>query len=253
MPVKLTVQDPSEVAAPLRGDYKRGADGKFHLMLEGVHPDSAKLAEFRENNVALLKEINEVKRTYEGIDPDVARAALTTDYTALAAKLAVFNGVDVEEYRALKARPDIASVEAALATEKAAHESTRIRHAITTEFLRHGGRESAVDFIVGSAANTFAIENGEVTSKEFSNIRPGERLSVSEWMAQQSSVADFAFKPSAGGGVPKGHSGGIARLGIRPNANELRDPTPQDLGANASAIASGKLKVVYTHEKGFTS
>jgi hypothetical protein len=107
-----------------------------------------------------------------------------------------------------------------------------------------GGRESAVDFMVTNAAKTFTFENGNVTSKEFSATKPGEPLTVTEWISQQVQTADFAFKNSKGGGTPPGS--GSHRLGVTSKAKELRNPTPQQLGQSMGDIASGKLKIVYT-------
>ena len=62
-------------------------------------------------------------------------------------------------------------------------------------------------------------------------------------MAQQVRESDFAFLPSGGGGAnPKPGGGGPS------GAKELRNPTAQQLGANANAIARGELRVVYDNE-----
>jgi hypothetical protein len=238
--LKLTINDPVEVAGPLRQEYKKSADGKYHLEVE-AHPDSARLSEFRDRNIALLKEVEELRpfrAKYDGIDPDAAKKALAKA-AELEARLAAFDGVDADEYRVLKARPDAAKLEAELAAERAAHQQTQFRNTITTEFLRAGGRESAVDYMVLNAAKVFAADG---TTQEFSKANPGVPISVAEWIQEQAKVADFAFKPSRGGSAPPRRS----TLGSYRQQGELRDPTPQELGKHASDIASGRLKVIYS-------
>jgi hypothetical protein len=254
MAVKLTIDDPVEVIGPLREEYRKGADGKFHLVLDRPHPDSAKLSEFRDNNIALLKEVSDLrplKARYEGIDADAARTALARTgelekaNADLTAKLATYDGVDPEEFRVLKQRPDPTALASELETERRAHAATILRNAVTVEFLRLGGRESAIDYIVDAAAKTFAVEDGKLTTKEFSSDKLGEQLSLTEWVCKQKDVADFTFKPSNGGGT-KPQNPNTRRLGASANAKELVNPTPHQLGEHMSAIASGKLKVVYT-------
>src|SRR4051812_17196649 len=191
MPLKCFVNDASEVPSHLRDYYKKSGDGKFALVLDGDpqgYVKAEKLVDFRENNIDLR---NELAR-FEGLDPDAARAAL--------AKLEAFRDVDPEEYRVLKARPEptqrIAELETQLANEKTARADTQLRNTVTVEFLRAGGRESAVDFMVGNATKIFAVENDELTTKAFSTKKPGEPLTLGEWMDQQTTVVDFAFKPS---------------------------------------------------------
>lgn len=247
--LKYVIDELVQVPGPLREYYaKSGVTGKFTLTADG-HPDTAKLSEFRNKNIELLKELDELrplKAKYEGIDSDAAKAALA-NAADLTAKLAAFEGVDTAEYHLLKARPDVmarvAELETELTTEKAAHSATQFKNTITTEFLRVGGRESAVDFMVTEAAKVFAADG---TTKEFSTANPGVPLTVGEWIQQRLAVADFAFKPSKGGGAGPTQHGANHSLGTHLRQNELRDPTPQQLGTHASDIAKGKLKVVYS-------
>jgi hypothetical protein len=221
MALKCVVDDPADVPAPLRQHYTTTADGKCVLALDGDPPGyakSAKVNEFRDNNVALNKE-----------------------NASLKAQLAAFDGIDPAEYQALKAQPTrTAELEAQLAAERAANGAAQLKNTVTYEFLKHGGRPDAVEFMVGNAAKVFTMENGAVTTKEFSIVKPGDPLTVTEWVQQQASHAAFAFLPSRGGGAPPSRP----ILGATPKAKELRNPTPQELGANATAIARGDIKIV---------
>jgi len=247
MAVKLVVDSVEDIPRLYRQDYEQGADGKWHLILDGKHPDTVKLGEFRTRNIELMKEAEELrplKAKYEGIDPDAARAALANaaDAEKMRAKLAAFDGVDADEYRRLKARPDPAKLEAELAAETAAHQQAEFRNIVTAAFLKAGGRESAVDYMVSCASKVFDT-NG--TTKELSTKNPGVPLTIAEWVEQQSKVADFAYLPSKGGGA-RPSPAGTHQLGEYNRQGILRDPTPQQLGEHSREIASGKLKVVYS-------
>jgi hypothetical protein len=195
-------------------EYTRGEDGKFHLVLDG---DPPKLAEFRDNNVKLMRERDLLKGQAEADKATLAELAAT--------------------------KPDVSKLEADLAAERRAHAATQLKHVVTTEFLRTGGRSSAIDFMAAEAAKTFAVEDGKVTTKEFSTTNPSEPLTVEEWMAKQLMTSDFAFQPSRGGGA-RG-SAPAARFGA-PITKTLRNPTAQELGQHAADIAAGKIKVEHT-------
>ena len=214
--LKQTLDDIHEVIGPLRDFYEKGPDGKFHLSMEG---DPPKLAEFRSRNIDLMK-TNEALKAQAEVDK---------------AKLAE-----------LLAKPDnskqATELEAQLAAERSAHSATQLKHLVTTEFLRSGGRASAVDFMAAEASKVFAMEDGKVTSKEFSATNPAEPLSIEEFMLKQSRTADWLFLPSNGGGARPSST----KFGARSNQKVLKNPTPQQLGANASAIAKGEVKVEYS-------
>lgn len=217
MALKLVINDPVEVIGPFRDEYKKGDDGKFHLVLDGDHPDSVKLAEFRTNN-----------------------RALNTAKTELEAKLAAFADVDPEEYRRLKGKPDVspkvAELEAGLAAERAAHEATKFKNLMTFEFLNAGVRESAVDFVFDKASKDFTMKDGKPTTELFSEKTPGEHLSVEEWLTKQMGPLEFCFKPSRGGGAGGSGSGGPAPRRVISN-------DPLTVGQNLEAIARGDVTV----------
>src|SRR5687768_5252129 len=141
MALKLTIDNLVEVPGNLRGEYKQGQDGKFHLDIDGEHPDSVKVTQFRDKNIALLKEVEELrqlKTKYEGMD-DLAKDAM--DKAKNASKL-----------------------EADLAAERSAHARTQFNHTVTREFLGMGGRPSAVEFMEDQAAKVFSMVDGKITT-----------------------------------------------------------------------------------------
>ena len=71
MAIKFKLQSKSEIPAGQESLYIE-REGAFFLDAEGV-VEKSKLDEFRMNNVALLKQIEDLKGKYHGIDPDQAR------------------------------------------------------------------------------------------------------------------------------------------------------------------------------------
>lgn len=253
MALKCIVNDLGEVPETLRSYYAKSSDGKFALALDGDPPGyvkAEKLAQFRDNNRALNQQNTELEqklKAFEGIDPaeiesdDAEFEAMEAKLADLETKLKLFDGVDPAEYRTLKERPDtsarVAELEAELAMEKGAHATTQFNNTIASEFLRSGGRTSAVDFMIGLAAKTFSMKDGAITTKDFSATNPGEPLSVAEWMQAQVAVADFAFLPSRGGGATGSTSGNHGG----PRRTVSRDPLA--FGQNLAAIAAGDITV----------
>src|SRR2546423_14430195 len=71
MSLKYKLKSKDEIPAEHQSLYVE-RDGAFVLHAEGV-ADKTKLDEFRTNNLALLKQLDDLKRKYEGIDPEQAR------------------------------------------------------------------------------------------------------------------------------------------------------------------------------------
>ena len=71
MALKFKLKSKDEVPAELVNLYVE-RDGAWHLDVEGA-VDKAKLEEFRATNVALMKERDELKQRFEGIDPEEVR------------------------------------------------------------------------------------------------------------------------------------------------------------------------------------
>jgi hypothetical protein len=187
--------------------------------------DDPKLAEFRENNIKLTKENEELTKRV---------AELTTRY----------DGIDPDAVKADRAK--LSELEKANATERAAHADTRkradgfaIESAITDVFARNGGRPEARQFVIAQAAGQFTVENGEVKGTKFSPDRPGQPISVDEWVTLQTRQNAFCFLPSIGGGARPQSTGSTSGVKV------LKNPTPQDLGRYAKDIAKGDLKVIY--------
>jgi hypothetical protein len=252
-----------KVAEPLRQFYEQ-KEGKFHLILEGAPPGfvtvtdhnaaNAKVVEFRDNNVKLLKEVEELrplKTKFEGLDPEAAKTAIAE--LAELKKKGVTKPDDVTAViqtavdAAIKPLKDqlVASQTAAEADRKRADEGT-LRSVIGEKFLKAGGKAKALDYIIAQAGGVFSVENGSVKAapNKFSTVKAGEALSVEEWIGSLAKEHDFAFEPSRGGGAPP-TGGGPGGPTLKAGQTILKNPTPQQLGEHAKDIKDGKYLVQY--------
>lgn len=154
----------------------------------------------------------ELTKKLAAYDPEAAKT--------VAAKVAAGEWEDVG---ALKLA--LATAEEKVATAQAEAAALARRHLVSAAFLAAGGQPEAVDLVV---MKTAGIEEDKLT----------------DWLADaaMSKELGFAFRPSTGGGAKSS-----PRLGVS-TANELRDPTPQQLGQYAKDIASGKRTVVYSNQ-----
>lgn len=222
-------------------------NGNYQLDAPGLVPDTdlkaanTKLAEFRDNNIVVMKERDELKT-----------------------KLAGFDGVDAAEYKRLKEKATTDPNELtkmietqtkplkdsinALMEDKAKLErelqTKTVDDHIRAAAVKAGVRETAVDDVLWRGRQVFKFKDGKVVALDgdkplFSAEKPSEGLAVEEWLTSLSKNAEHLFKSSSGGG-----SGGSDKTtGV--TGNTLRNPDARTFGKHAKDIAEGKIQVVY--------
>jgi len=224
--------------------YTKTTDGTFTL---AVHPDTAKLAEFRANNIALKQKL----ATFEGIDPaeyaamkaelatdDAAdEAADAADAAAAAASLQRVTDLQSQLAAATTKLAASAALETQLAEAQKKADRGVLREKLRDKLLVAGVLPAALDIALDKAEPIFAVKDDVLIAKA------GGPASVDEWILSATSDFGFLFAPSRGGGTsPK-----ASVLGAHSAANVLRDPSPQDLGKYAADIKSGKMKIEFTN------
>src|SRR5438309_3553269 len=171
MALKYAIEKLEDVAEPLRSQYVKSADGKSFTLDVDDHPDAARVAEFRSNNVRLMKDLERFK----DVDP--------AEYARLKA------AGDSAEVVALKlklSQAESAAIEASKKADDAAFSNT-----IGNAFLKAGGLPSAQGYIVGEAAKAgFTVKDGALVSTQLG--KPGEPLTINDWLQIQFSTSDFA-------------------------------------------------------------
>lgn len=264
------VEKLEDVAEPVRQFYV-AKDSKFALDLAGapvgfvpaadLATANGKVIEFRDNNVKLVKEVEElrpIKTAFEGIDAKTAREAIAAheelkkrgitkpdDVAALRAE--ILKDVDMTIVKPL--REQLTQLTSTSQADRKRADDLTLRTTLGDKFNKAGGELAATDFIVSRAAGVFKVEDGKLVAEanQFSADRPGEPLSVEEWLTRQTKESPFAFKSSSGGGAnPITGNGGPSRPA---GQLVLKDPTAQQLGQHAGDIKSGKMRVEYSEQK----
>jgi hypothetical protein len=215
MPLKFKHATMAEIAAEHAGLYVE-RDGAWHLDVEGA-VEKAKLEEFRTTNVQLLKERDELKTRFDGIDPEAVRT-LAEEKRKLeeAAQLKAGEFEKVLESRVKGVKGELEKRTQERDSLTARLSAIQIDQAVVTEASRRGLRATALTDITARARNTFRLVNGVPQAFEGDGQTPRAGrdgvtpLSVAEWIDLQVSEAPHLFENSAGGGASSHGSGGAA-------------------------------------------
>lgn len=262
MPALTPVVDKLEdVPEPARQFYT-AKDGKYHVDLSGAPSGfvpaselasaNGKIVEFRNNNIALTKTVEELtplKDKFTGIDPDTARAAIAAQ--AKLKEKGIEKPDDIQTMIAAVIAPLNQKIEAmttATAEERRRNDDMLLAGQLGDLFIKAGGLPEAKEFIAGRAKGVFVVENGQVVAAKnmFSADKPGEPLSMAEWLTKQTKEASFAFKPSGGSGAAPGTPGATSGVTLKPGQILIKDPTPQQLGEYGARAAKGEIKFEYS-------
>jgi hypothetical protein len=199
-------------------------DGTWVLDVEGA-VEKAKLDEFRNTNIALTKERDELKQCFDGIDPDEARALLS-DRAKLEQEQQLKSGeIDkVIESRIRGIKADLEKQVGTLTSERDALNARltaiQIDQGVTTVATKRGLRSTALTDITSRARTVFKLVNGTPSAfeQDGKTVRYGRDgltpMTLEEWVDTQVSEAPHLFESNAGGGAAGNASGGGA--GARP-------------------------------------
>ena len=224
-------------------------EGAWVLDVDGA-VEKTKLDEFRTTNVSLLKERDDLKKRYEGIDPDAVKA-LVDEKRQLEEEKLLSGGTTphpsplpsaerekiekVVENRIKGVKADLEKQINALTTERdtmtARLTSIQIDQGVLTVATKRGLRPTAIPDITARARSIFRLVNGTPTAFEPDGkaLRYGKDgltpMTLEEWVDAQVSEAPHLFESNAGGGAASNASGGGA--GARPNGS-LRNPFRRD-------------------------
>lgn len=255
----------------IKAEYE-AKDGKFHLKIEGqpsgyvdakeLLAANTKVVEFRDRNVALMKENDELrplKTKYEGIDPVEARDAITKLKTLGQQGIKDADDLQLRIKTAaeelIKPLRDQLAMSAAETAEARKRADDNLFHAkIGEAFTKVGGKPNATDFVVGMAKEDFEVKEGKVVAKtgKFSIKNPGDPITPEEWLtAKIQKEHDYVFVPSNGGGaLPSKAANTPVPSKTKPGQTILKNPTPQQLGEYSADIAAGKVKIEYEEPAG---
>ena len=222
MALKFKFKSKDEVPAEHQSLYTEH-DGAWLLDVDGA-VEKAKLDEFRASNVTLLKERDELKQRFDGIDPEQVRS-LVAEKQKLeeAAQLKAGEVEKVMESRAKALKGDFDKQLSAVMTERDALNARlvaiQIDQGVITVASKRGLRASAMPDITARARGVFRLVEGVPTAFEADGktVRAGKDgvtpMTLEEWVDAQVSEAPHLFESNAGGGAAGNGSGGAANKG----------------------------------------
>lgn len=224
MALKFKYHSKDEIPAELVALYAE-REGAWQLDVDGV-ADKAKLDEFRNNNTALLKQVEELKKRFEGIDPDEVRklaeekARLEEDKQLKAGEL---DKVVENRIKGLKADWDkqVATLTSEREALNARLTAIQIDQGIITAATKRGLRPTAIADITSRARTVFKLVNGAPRAFEGDGqtLRYGRDgvtpMTLEEWVDTQVADAPHLFETNAGGGAASNGSGGAAQRSVK--------------------------------------
>jgi hypothetical protein len=177
MAIKFRAKGREEIPAELLSLYVE-RDGGFVLDVEGA-VEKAKLEEFRNTNVALLRERDELKRRFERSESEQVRG-IAAERDALSARLTAI----------------------------------QVDQGVITSATKRGLRATAIPDITARARTVFRLVDGAPRAFEADGqtVRVGKdgvtAMTLEEWVDGQTSEAPHLFESNAGGGAAGDASGG---------------------------------------------
>jgi hypothetical protein len=219
MALKFKFKARDEIPAELQTLYVE-REGAWMLDAEGV-VEKSKLDEFRTTNLALIKERDELKQRFDGIDPDEVRK-LADEKRKLEEQHQIKLGEveKVVENRVKGLRDDWEKQVTTLKAEKEALNGRltviQIDQGIITVATKRGLRPTAIPDITARARSVFKLVNGAPRAFEAdgTTVRYGKDgvtpMTLEEWVDAQTSDAPHLFESNAGGGAAGNGAGGAA-------------------------------------------
>jgi hypothetical protein len=249
MTLKVRVKDIAEVPEALR-DHYTSDNGEFVLAVDGMVPNE-RLREFRDNNISLKQQMDELRTKYDGIDPEEARKSLERVRKERDKELVdagKFEELVAERLNAIKSGHE-KEIKTFAGQVKAANDEKDslsrqlaglvIDGAIRDAASKAGVRLAAIEDVLLRGRSLFKLQDGKAVPMD--GERPiygksGDPMEISEWMSGLAEKAPHLFESSQGGGA-----GGSGRRAA-PNTVSRSDSAA--FLANLADIASGKKKVV---------
>lgn len=252
MALKFQFKSKEEIPAEHLSLYAE-REGAWVLNVEGA-ADKAKLDEFRKNNTALLKQIDDLKKRFEGIDPEQVRT-LAEEKRLLeeAQQLKAGEFEKVLEARVKGAKADFDKQLSVVASERDALNARltaiQIDQGVIAVATKRGLRPTALPDLTARARSVFKLANGVPTAFEADgqSVRVGKDgvapMTVEEWTDALAAEAPHLFEPNAGGGAAGNGSGGVGNRTVKnPFRKETWNLTEQARLTKSDPALAARLK-----------
>lgn len=213
MGLKLEVATLDDVPEAQRGLY-REASGKYLLDADGLDDAlgaKAKLSEFRNNNIKLMKDLEDAKKSH-GLSADETaelkrlkdlekdlKGKQTVSLAELEERVAERTSKLREEYTA-----KLTDAEKEAKQYLTAFERERVGNVLRSEAAKAGVLPEALDDVMYRGDRVFRLQDDQVTAFDSKNEimygRDGP-LKVEEWFATLATTAKHLFAPNSGSGA----------------------------------------------------
>jgi len=239
MALKLVVENLEGLSEAVAALYKQGGDGKFHLQTEEDEGAKQKIAEFRENNIKLQKELEAMKKKFDGVDLDELQAMKKKLQAVDDKKLIEAGKIDElvnQKVERMKADYDEQIKQLKLAIDEREKNLTSTTQRLSevlidseiTKAVNAVGvvRKEAMQDILSRGRQTWRLEDNKPVPKEGDRLLYGkdgkEALTFTEWAQALVTTAPFLFESSGGGGAGgSDKSGGSAGFGTKQDLAKL--------------------------------
>lgn len=210
---KFKIAKLEDVAEEFRKFYVQGADGAYYLAVDGA-VDKAKLDEFRDTNIDLMKKME----AFKGIDPAKVAELLENDRKIAEKKLidaGDIEGLVTQRVAAMQAdhKRQLGELQTKYDTNQRQLETLLIDNEVRTVATKIGVAASAVDDVLLRAKTVFKIEDGKPVAKDAQGkVIYGKdgasSLAISDWATSLKESAPHLFMSSTGGGAGNERGGG---------------------------------------------
>lgn len=224
-------------------------DGKYHLDVDGM-VDKTRLDEFRNNNIELKKQLDDVKKQYDGIDVEQVRELIRKD-AALKEKKLIDAG-DIEKLVAERTASMKADYEKQIKTltEKVASSDSQLERLVIDNALKDAGlkagvRDTAMEDVVLRGRARYKMQDGKAVPMTADGKviygKDGETPeTMTEWFGSLASAAPHLFNPSNGSGA----NGSGSKNGQKSmTRKEFEGLGPQEQMAAAAQMSKKELVV----------
>ncbi len=264
MALKFTLASKAELDAlpeGVRALYVE-RDGKYVLDADDsdIKDLKTKLAEFRDNNRTLHAELEKLRplaQKFEGIDPDEYRD-LKAEVTKLKKK-GVDRPEDIDALIKTSVENALKPVQQELEKERKIREEAqraadegKFKELLTADANKAGIAATAMRHVLRDAKDFFELKDGKLVPRE--GVKhpsdPLKEMTTDAWFGTLAKSDPYLFEANVGGGAGgNGRRGGAENGGLgqrKPNARQLINPTPEEMGQHVDAIAKGDMVVVRT-------
>lgn len=231
MALKLVVAKIEDVDEAFRSLYKQGGDGKFYLQTEEDEEGKKKLQEFRDNNIKLMREKEDLEKKLKDIGDPAQIAEMRKKIEQIEDKKLIEAG-KLDELVAQKVERMRADFESQLEALKKANDTKQtdlektnarlsevlIDSEITKAVTAVGGvRKDAMQDIIARGKRVWRLEDGKPVPKEGDKLLFGKDgknpMTFDEWALILSQTAPFLFESSSGTGAAGAQNAGARNAG----------------------------------------